>query len=99
MNASSNEASSPFGSAMQGIRDAAKWLIGAAAAVGAILITGKQLSSIGQLPIGIRLGVAVVGIIVALLAVVAAVWVAVQVLLPVGVTLKELKDHWAANGR
>jgi hypothetical protein len=79
---------------MQRIRDAAKWLIGAAAAVGAVLIAGSQLSSIGKLEFGSRLIAAVVGVVIALMAVVYAVWVAVQVLLPIAVTLGELEKMW-----
>ena len=33
------------------IREAAKWLVGSFAAVGAALIAGSQLSSIGHLPV------------------------------------------------
>lgn len=84
---------------MERIRDASKWLIGASAAVGAVLIAGSQLSSIGQLPIGWRLGGAVLGVILSLSAVVYAVWAAVQLLLPVGVTLDELQENWAAKKR
>lgn len=84
---------------MERIRDAGKWLIAASAAVGAVLIAGSQLSSIGQLPFGWRLGWAVAGVVLALTAVVFAVWAAVQVLLPVGVTLDELESHWTANTR
>jgi hypothetical protein len=84
---------------MDRIRDAGKWLIGASAAVGAVLIAGSQLSSIGQLAFGWRLGVAIGGVMLALAAVVFAVWAAVQVLLPVGVTLDELKKNWSANKR
>lgn len=84
---------------MERIRDAAKWLIAASAAVGAVLIAGSQLSSIGQLDLGRRLYAAIGGVALALMAVVFAMWVAVQVLRPIGVTLKELQDHWAANDR
>ncbi len=84
---------------MQRIRDAAKWLIGASAAVGAALIAGSQLSSIGLLPFGWRLGLALVGVVVALLGVVVAIWLASQVLLPVGVTLGDLNDQWDKGKR
>ena len=90
---------SPFDSSMQRIRDAAKWLIGAAAAVGAALIAGSQLSNIGQLPVGVRLVAAVAGVVVALVSVVIAIWVSVQILLPVGVTLTDLAEHWDADDR
>ncbi|MDQ1532231.1 MAG: hypothetical protein QOE37_2392 [Microbacteriaceae bacterium] len=84
---------------MERIRDAGKWLIAASAAVGAVLIAGSQLSSIGQLPFGWRLAWAIAGVVLALAAVVYAVWAAVQVLLPVGVTLDELESQWQASTR
>jgi uncharacterized protein YjbI with pentapeptide repeats len=91
----STVASAPFEAPMQRIRDAAKWLIGAAAAVGAALIAGSQLSSIGQLAVGGRLATALLGVLLALLSVVAAIWTAVEILLPVGVTLQDLNERWA----
>jgi hypothetical protein len=72
----------------QRIRDAAKWLIGSAAAVGAALIAGSQLSSIGQLEFGwptsdaaARLWVAVLGAMLAIGAVAVAIWRAVRLMI------------------
>jgi len=83
------------------IRDAGKWLIASSAAVGAILLAGSQLSSIGKLPVGAptsvdgaRLWLAVVGVVAALVGVVYLIWRAVQLLLPVTVTLTELDRAW-----
>src|SRR5689334_10268659 len=93
-NGAAGPATYQFDGAMQRIRDAAKWLIGAAAAVGAALIAGTQLSSIGKLSSGWRLSLAIAGVVLALAAVVFAIWFAVQLLLPVGVTLTELDSEW-----
>jgi hypothetical protein len=83
------------------IREAAKWLTASSAAVGAALIAGSQLSDIGKLDVCspdtvecARLWVALFGAVVGLAAVVFAIWTAVQVLLPVTVTLKDLKEWW-----
>ncbi len=83
------------------IRDAAKWLIGAAAAVGAALIAGSQLSSIGALEVGwpttvetLRLWVAVAGVVAGLLAIVYILWTAVQLLPEVHVTIREIVEGW-----
>ncbi len=94
-----------LGSASDRLRDAAKWLIAAAAAVGAALIAGSQLSSIGKLPLCtgsdwawtqqcLRLPTAVLGASCALSAVALVLFAAVRILLPVGVTLEELKRRW-----
>ncbi|GIE99961.1 pentapeptide repeat-containing protein [Paractinoplanes rishiriensis] len=84
------------------IRDTAKWFIAGLAAVGAALIAGSQLSSIGRLEVGwptsvatARLWVAVSGAVLALAAVVFAITGAVRVLLPVGVLIADLAENWA----
>lgn len=87
-------AGSGFAAPMERIRDAGKWLIGASAAVGAVLIAGSQLSNIGQLGFGWRLIGAIIGVVLALTAVVYAIWASVQVLLPVAVTMDELEANW-----
>ena len=84
----------PFQSANERIRDAAKWLIAASAAVGAILVAGSQLSSIGRLQPGPRLWVAIAGAVLALWGVVAAIWTAVRLMLPVQVTLQDVQARW-----
>jgi len=92
---------SPLAAANQGIRDTAKWLIASAAAVGAVLIAGSQLSSIGRLDAGwptgaatARLWVAGAGALLGLAAVVFAIASAVRVLLPVQVLIADLADNW-----
>jgi hypothetical protein len=93
---------SPLAAANQGIRDTAKWLIASAAAVGAVLIAGSQLSSIGRLEAGwptsaatARLWVAAAGALLGLAAVVYAIATAVRVLLPVQVLISDLAENWA----
>ena len=83
------------------IREAAKWLIGSFAAVGAALIAGSQLSNIGKLPVCYsdsiqcaRLWVAGGGAVTALLGVMWAVWTGVQLLTPVRSQEGDLKQHW-----
>lgn len=83
------------------IRDAAKWLIGSAAAVGAALIAGSQLSSIGALEVGwpttvetTRLWVAVAGAVVGLVSIVYILWTAVKLLPEVHVTIREIVAGW-----
>jgi hypothetical protein len=84
----------PFKDANERIRDAGKWLIAASAAVGAILVAGSQLSSIGQLQVGPRLWAAMVGAVLGLWGVVAAIWTAVRLLLPVQITLRDVQVRW-----
>lgn len=83
------------------IRDAAKWLVASSAAVGAALIAGSQLSSIGRLPLGWpdsvetgRLWIAVSGAVVALSGVVYAIWSAVRILIPAQVPVGDLAQAW-----
>ncbi|MDG4821535.1 pentapeptide repeat-containing protein [Asanoa sp. WMMD1127] len=91
----------PFDQANQRVRDAAKWLIASAAAVGATLIAGSQLSNIGLLPFGwptsvanARLWLAVLGAVLGLAAVVFAIWSAVRILLPRYVLIGDLVTAW-----
>lgn len=84
----------PYGAVSDKIRDAAKWLIAAAAAVGAAMIAGSQLSSIGELDLGERFAGAVAGAVVALAAVTYVLWQSVRVLVPVAVSLQELERIW-----
>ncbi|HET8658653.1 MAG TPA: pentapeptide repeat-containing protein [Micromonosporaceae bacterium] len=91
----------PLERANDRIRGAAKWLIASAAAVGAALIAGSQLSSIGKLDVGLpttvdlaRLWVASAGAAIGLAGVVYAVWTAVQLLLPKLVLVDDLDAAW-----
>jgi hypothetical protein len=96
---------SALAAANQRIRDTAKWLIASAAAVGAALIAGSQLSSIGRLDAGwptsaatARLWVAGAGALLGLAGVAFAIGAAVRVLLPVQVLIADLDDEWDAPG-
>jgi hypothetical protein len=93
----------PLAQANERFRDAAKWLIASSAAVGATLIAGSQLSSIGRLPVGwprdvagARLWVAVLGAVVALVGVVRIVWAGTLLIPPRLVLIGELADAWDA---
>lgn len=84
------------------LRDAAKWLVASFAAVGATLVAGSQLSSIGKLPICFdwlslrcsRLPIAILGAIVGLVSVVWAIWIAVELLTPESMAPDRLKEEW-----
>ena len=83
------------------IREAAKWLVASFAAVGAALIAGSQLSSIGELPVCrpdsiecSRLWIAMAGAVASLLGVVWAVWTGVGLLAPLRLQLSDLKKQW-----
>jgi hypothetical protein len=93
----------PIEQANQRIRDAAKWLIASSAAVGAALIAGSQLSSIGRLDVGLpttigtaRLWIASLGALLSLVAVVAIIRTGVRLLLPKLVVIGDLADAWDA---
>jgi hypothetical protein len=83
------------------IREAAKWLIGSFAAVGAALIAGSQLSSIGKLPVCLpnsidcgRLWIAGGGAVLALIGVMGAIWTGVRLLAPDRKQSSTLKGDW-----
>jgi hypothetical protein len=93
----------PLELANQRIRDAAKWLIGSSAAVGAALLAGSQLSNIGRLEVGwptsvagSRLWVAAAGALLGLTAVVYVIWTGVRLLLPKLVLVRDLAAAWDA---
>ncbi len=101
MSADETSAADPLEKANEQIREAAKWLIGSAAAVAAALIAGSQLSSIGKLEVGlptsvetVRLWVAVGGAVVGLVAIVYVLWTAVQLLPQISVTIRDLIAEW-----
>lgn len=55
-----NNAANPFSSAVDQMHATAKWIIGIFGAIGAVLVAGTQLSSMGQLALGdVRLWVTV----------------------------------------
>jgi hypothetical protein len=96
----------PIEQANQRIRDAAKWLIASSAAVGAALIAGSQLSSIGRLDVGAptsvatgRLWIAALGALLSLVAVVTIIRTGVRLLLPKLVVVGDLAVAWDAPPR
>lgn len=86
------QAGAPLDAAVVQIREVAKWLIGAFAAVGVALAAGSQVAEVGDLD-GIRLIVAfaAVGVIVVCIAV--AIGFATDVLTPRSVGLDQLVDE------
>jgi len=73
------------------IRDVAKWLILIIGAIGGVLLTGTQLSSIGNE--GTDVSLAIGGIAVGLVGAVIALGFTVRVLLPVRVSLSQLASE------
>lgn len=88
-----------FTASVDHIRSTAKWTLAAYAAVGAILIAGSQLSSIGKFDLTEwRLWVAVASIVVAIVAIALAVYFVVSVQTAGEVTLNELANEEAKCG-
>jgi hypothetical protein len=73
------------------VREAAKWLIGAFAAIGGVLIAGSQLSSLGGLEGG-RLLLAVLAAVLALVGLALAIWLVFDIMLPSQATLHDLVE-------
>jgi hypothetical protein len=71
------------------LRDTAKWLIGAYAGVGAILVAGLQLTSLGKVEDDTRVWLAIAGAAAALLAVTLGIGAIARVLAPVSVVDEE----------
>lgn len=86
------------------IRDTAKWLIGAFAAVGAALLAGIQLSSLGRLPACVgsagcgRLWGALFGLLLGLAGVGAAVWLAASVMTRPSRSEQQLNEEYKDEG-
>ena len=76
----------------------AKWLITALGAIGAVLVAGSQLSSLGSLPVGPRFTAAIVGLGVGLLGVLWAILTVLATIAPPRYTISELAEEWAAAG-
>jgi hypothetical protein len=81
------------------IRSSTKWLLTAFAAVGAVLIAGTQLSSLGDAVNPLYLFVASLGLVAGLAGVAWALWLAIAILAPHHLTLKILAtpsncDEW-----
>ena len=88
-------AADPYSAAVDRMRATAQWLITLFGALGAVLIAGTQLSSIGKLELPadwLYLALALVGGVVALAAIARIIWAATNVLTAGEVTLTELAD-------
>lgn len=73
-------------------RAAAKWLVGALAAVAALLVAGTQLSSIGAAE-GWRLAIAVAGAVVGLSALGFGLFATFDLMMPVALSLDQLENR------
>lgn len=80
------------------LTSAGKWLIGALGAIGAVLIAGSQLSSIGTLRIGPRFVAALIGLGIGLAAVLWCIWRVVDLLAPERYSISGLAKEWDASG-
>ena len=80
----------PFATSSKQIRDAAKWLIAAFAAISTVFLAGTQFSSIGSLPWGWRAAAAMVAAAVTVSGLVVVIWILLDVLLVSQVTLADL---------
>jgi hypothetical protein len=88
-------ADDPLKPANELIRAAARWLIGALGAIGALLVAGSQLSSIGSLDASAsRLRWAVLGLAVALTAILLAIWRMTSLLLPRAMEIDVIAADW-----
>jgi hypothetical protein len=85
----SEAAASPLEDATNRVRDSAKWLLTTAGAVGAALLVGVQLTSLGKLDQGTKI-FAVLVVLFGLVGIGFAIWGVARLLLPVSVTLTEL---------
>lgn len=79
------------------LRETAKWLIGAYAAVGTVLVAGLQLTNLGKIEDETRLLAAIATVFVALVAVVVAIWKITDVLGPVKVEEADLAPNSPAG--
>lgn len=90
--------SDPYASAVQTMRETAKWLVTALAAVAATLLAGTQLSSLGAFEWQEnRLLLALASSAVALFAVGRVIWATTRVLTPEWLSIPELVENEAAN--
>lgn len=71
-----------------------KWLVAALGAIGAILVAGSQLSSLGSLPLGARFVTAVIGATIALVCVLVSIWLVMGLLAPERYYMSDLAKEW-----
>ena len=77
------------------VRSAAKWFIAGLGAIGAVLVAGSQLSSVGSLPAdSLRFWVAIGGVVLGLVAILWAMWRVVDVLSPAQWAFEDLVAAW-----
>lgn len=90
-----DDSQSPTAKATDTLRQTAKWLIAALAAVGAVLVAGTPLSGIGKLTpeFGGSFLIAVLGGSAALLGVIAAIVLVTRVITPHHITLTRLSNE------
>jgi hypothetical protein len=96
--ATADALSTQASASIKSIRDVAKWLITAFAAVAGVMIAGSQLSDIGALDVGYRLLLAALGGVAALSGVAWAIWSLTEVMLPEETTIQTVLAE-AANSR
>lgn len=79
------------------VRSAARWFIAGLGAIGAVLVAGSQLSSVGALsPDTLRFWLAIAGVALGLLAILWAMWRVVDVLSPAQWAFEDLVAAWDA---
>ena len=96
----SDTAETPQDTSIAGVerlRETAKWLIGAYAAVGTAIIAGLQLTSLGKVEEEARFWVGATTAAVALVAVVVGIYFVAEVLAPVEVETDDLDESSAAE--
>ena len=82
------------------VRSASKWFIAGLGGIGAVLVAGSQLSSVGALdPAAPRFWIAILGVGAGLLAIMWAMWRVVDVLSPQPWSFEDIVTAWEGNGR
>lgn len=77
------------------VRSSAKWFVAGLGGIGAVLVAGSQLSSVGALPgLSERFWVAIGGVVLGLLAILWAMWRVVDILTPARWTFEDVVVEW-----
>jgi hypothetical protein len=91
--------SSDLSEARELVRAAAKWFIAGLGAIGAVLVAGSQLSSVGALDVdSSRFWIAIAGVSIGLLAILWAMWRVVDVLAPGRWSFEDVVRAWEDPG-
>ena len=85
-----------FGDINAVLATTSKWLIASLGAIGAVLVAGSQLSSLGSLPLGVRFATAVIAASVAFVSVLFAIWLVTGLLAPERYYISDLAKEWTA---